>query len=464
MMSDQAIQPEPAILVVFGVTGDLSQRYLLPALYHLFKEKLLHAQTRIVGLTRQNVTVDDLFEKIEAGIRSKDPAMDTSALQTMRAHSGLLKFDPSVRDDYDHLKKHLAELEATEGVCMNRLFYLSIPPNLFETTVANLGAAHLETGCDHGKGKSRLLVEKPFGADLASAKELISTTNSVFAEEQVYRIDHYLAKETVQNILTFRRTNPIFASIWDNQHISAIDILASEKIGIEGRVNFYEGVGALRDLIQSHLLQLLAVTTMALPNEFSSEAIHDAKQMLLAAVEAADPSRATRGQYDTYKQEVNNPDSTTETFARLSLEINTGVWRGLPVTITTGKALSDRRTEIAVTFRDPHEESLIANVLTFRIQPNEGIHLQLAVKKPGFEHEIQKALMDFSYQQTFGDSTHPNAYERVLADAVKGDRTLFATSEEVLQSWRIIEPIQEAWQANADGLRNYQSGSDGPMY
>jgi glucose-6-phosphate 1-dehydrogenase len=452
---------EPSIIVIFGITGDLSQRYLLPALYHLFKDGLLHEHTEIVGLTRQAMTADELFGKVELCINEVDNICDPVALKRIISKTQLFQFDPNNSDDYPKLLEHLNAIEATHGVCMNRLYYLSIPPKVFAATVQNLGKAGLNGSCEHGNAKTRLLVEKPFGYDLASAETLIKETNEVFAEEQVFRIDHYLAKETVQNILTFRHNNPIFADIWNNQHIASIDIIASEKIGIENRVNFYEGVGALRDLIQSHLLQLLAVTTMDLPSELDNDSIHAARQALLEAVVPADPAEAIRGQYDTYKQEVGNPDSTTETYARINLRIDTERWRNVALSITTGKALQEKHTEITLTFTSPADK--IANVLTFRIHPNEGIHVQLRVKKPGFDDEVADAAMDFSYKQTFGgDSTHPDAYERVLVDAVKGDRTLFSSSREVLASWRIIEPIIQAWRDTNEGIATYASGSAGP--
>jgi glucose-6-phosphate 1-dehydrogenase len=375
----------------------------------------------------------------------------------------LFQFDPATAEDYPRLLERLNAIEDKQGVCMNRLYYLSIPPELFNQAVHNIGEAGLNTSCQHGNAATRLLVEKPFGSDLNSAKSLIEKTNAVFNEEQIFRIDHYLAKETVQNILSFRVYNPIFTSIWDGAHIEHIFIKAHEKIGIEGRVNFYEGLGALRDLIQSHLLQLAAVTTMELPETLSSDHIHAARTKMLESIPPVDPGQASRGQYDSYKTEVDNPQSTTETFARLVLKLDTERWQGIPLTIETGKALSEKRTEIAVTFRNPQSEAAATNTLMFRIQPNEGIHLELFVKRPGFKTEHQSATLDFSYQQTFGNGgNHPNAYERVLVDAVRGDRTLFATSEEVLASWRIIEPLIEAWRDNDTDLQIYKSGSSGP--
>ncbi|HET6924966.1 MAG TPA: glucose-6-phosphate dehydrogenase [Candidatus Saccharimonadales bacterium] len=462
-MNDQgAAQLEPSVIVVFGITGDLAGRYLLPALYHLFQAGLLNPQTEILGLTRQDLTVEDVFGRIKNGITEKDGSCDQAVLKRMQEHSRLLQFDPSQAADYGKLRDELERLETEQGRCLHRLYYLSIPPDLFETTVQNLGSAGLNGSCSHGAASSRLLVEKPFGSDLASAQALIDATNRVFREEQVFRIDHYLAKETVQNILWFRASNPIFSAVWDNQHITSIEIQAKEKIGIEGRKVFYDKVGALRDLIQSHLLQLLAVTTMSLPAELTSESIHLHKQSLLESVVPADPSQAVRGQYEGYREEAEATDSATETYARLTLNIDTSEWRDVPVTITTGKALDEKRTDITVDFTDRSNPTNEVNRLVFRIQPDEGIHVQLRVKRPGLDNELQSAALDFSYQQTFGDGSQPDAYERVLVDAVKGDRTLFATSAEVLASWRIIQPVIDAWRDNADGLQTYARGSSGP--
>jgi glucose-6-phosphate 1-dehydrogenase len=464
-MSDAAKPAlEPAIIVIFGITGDLSQRYLLPSLYHLFQEQLLHKDTQIVGLTRQAMDTNELFANVELCINETDNICDPVAIKAIREHTELLQFDPNVKENYDTLLARLNSIEADHGVCMNRLYYLSIPPQVFETTVNNLGAAGLNKSCQHGTAKTRVLVEKPFGYDLASAEELVANTAAVFKEEQIFRIDHYVAKETVQNILVFRSQNPIFASIWDHTHVEDITITASEKIGIEGRANFYEGVGAVRDFIQSHLMQLLAIVTMELPEDLSSsDAIHSAKQALLKAISPADPAEAVRGQYETYKEEVKNPDSTTETFASIGLHIDDERWQGVPVRITTGKALEERRTEISITFTNPNDASSATNLLTFRIQPNEGIHLQLRVKKPSFAQELQEATMDFNYQQTFGiDSNHPSAYERVLVDAVRGDRTLFATSDEVILSWRVLQPVIAAWKDNDTDMKVYANNSTGP--
>jgi glucose-6-phosphate 1-dehydrogenase len=453
---------EPAIIVIFGITGDLSQRYLLPALYHLFKDDLLHEQTEIVGLTRQNLTAKELFDKVELCINEVDNVCDPVALKKIQTKTRLLQFDPNQEADYLKLKTELDAIETKHGVCMNRLYQLSIPPNVFDITIKNLGLAGLNKSCQHGKAATRVLMEKPFGYDYSSAKALIHQTGLVFKEDQVYRIDHYLAKETVQNILTFRAHNPMFAAIWDGDHIRKIEVYAKEKIGIEGRVNFYEGVGATRDLVQSHLLQLLALITMELPKSLDdSESLHKAKHQLLKLVVPAKPSDTVRAQYDGYLEEVGNKNSSTETYSQIKLGINNERWRGVPIIITTGKALTEKKTEITVTF-GMHGDNQV-NTLIFRLQPNEGIHLELLVKKPGFIHQLEPAVMDFSYQNTFGQTNHPDAYERVLVDAVRGDRTLFATSDEVLLSWTILNKLLRTWQGNRKGMGSYKSGSAGPQ-
>jgi len=449
----------PSIIVIFGITGDLSKRYLLPALYHLFKDDLLPVGTRIVGLTRQSMTADQLFGQVELCINEVDNICDPEGLRKIREATELLQFDPEKSEDYPRLLERLNAVEAEQGICMNRLYYLSIPPELFVSTVHNMGEAGLNASCQHGKAATRLLVEKPFGSDLTSAQALIEKTSAVFQEEQIFRIDHYLAKETVQDILVFRHSNPVFADIWNGQHISAIDIVAKESLGVGHRINFYEHVGALRDFVQSHLLQLMAVTMMGLPSTLDADSIHQAKQKLLSSTVPAHPAEAVRGQYAGYREESSNPDSSTETFAKVRLSIDDERWKNTPVTITTGKALDEKLTQVVVTFHTPDSEE--SNRLVFRIFPNEGIHLELKVKRPGFGDALEQAVMDYSYQHD-GILSHPDAYERVLLDAVKGDRTLFATSDQVLASWRIIEPLIEAWRDNSKELKIYESGSTGP--
>jgi glucose-6-phosphate 1-dehydrogenase len=452
---------EPAIIVIFGITGDLAGRYLLPALYHLVKDGLLHEKTKIIGVSRRRLDRNEFLKDIKLCVLEADQVCDEAALEAMQQKLQLLQLDPIQPDHYDALLSNLNKLEEEQGVCMNRLYYLAIPPQVYGSVVRHLGEHKLNQSCQHGRAATRLLVEKPFGYDLKSAEELIETTGKWFSESQTFRIDHYLAKETVQNILAFRHQNHVFSSIWNKNHIRQIDIAATETIDIEGRGNFYENTGALRDFAQSHLMQLLATVTMELPETYDSQSLHSAKQALLEAVIPIRPDEVTknvkRGQYKTYRSEVDNPHSTTETFVSLNLNINNERWSGVPIRLSTGKALAEHKTDIVITFGTT--DGVPANQLTFRIQPNEGIGLKLCVKKPDFEHELQEALMDFSYQATFGNHGHPNAYERVLVDAVRGDHSLFATSNEVLRSWKILQPILDEWAKNSTDLFFYPNGS-----
>lgn len=458
-------QLEPAIIVIFGITGDLAQRYLLPSLYHLFNDHLLHESTQILGVTRSDTTKEQLFEKVDLLVNETDKTGNPESIEAMRSKTTMFQMDVDKSEDYDRLLQKLNEIEATQGVCMNRLYYLSIPPQAYRPIVKLLGEHGLNKSCEHGNAATRLLVEKPFGYDLPSAEELISETSNNFSEEQIFRIDHYMAKETVQNILTFRFQNPIFEALWDREHVTSINISARQEIGIEGRAKFYEPLGALRDFIQSHLLQIMGIILMDKPEVLDSEHIHAAK---LAALQTVEPipadqvtDRVIRGQYRGYREEVDNDNSVTETYAQITVYSNSVRWQGVPITIMTGKALNDRRTEVKVSFHGS-EENGEGNDLRFRIQPNEGIELDLITKKPGYKSEVRTTSMNFSYRNDFANPEHPNAYERVLVDAVRGDHTLFATSQEVLATWHIVQPILDDWAKGADDLLFYDQGTEGP--
>jgi glucose-6-phosphate 1-dehydrogenase len=456
--------PEPAILVIFGITGDLAQRKLLPALYHLIKDELLDSRSLIVGVTRRNVTKKQLLDNVELCVNEIDNVCDPVAVRKMSQQLQMHHMDVTNPSDYDQLRELLNKLEDQQGVCMNRLYYLSIPPQVFGPIVRFMGEHDMNSSCQHGVASTRLLVEKPFGYDLSSGTALIEETGQYFREDQIFRIDHYLAKETVQDILQFRFANPIFAPIWNNQNVDSIMIKATEEIGIENRVEFYEQTGALRDLIQSHLLQLLALVTMELPHELKSDQIHKNKEALFDQIHPVPPNkiseRTVRGQYAGYKKQVGKKDSITETYAALELYIDNPHWAHVPMHLITGKALGRKRTDITLQFRT--DENGEENRLTFRIQPDEGIELRLKVKKPGFTQATETALMDFSYERTFDNHGHPDAYERVLVDAVKGDHTLFATAEEILAGWRIVQPVLDVWSRNGNDLQTYKFGSDGP--
>lgn len=435
----------PTLIVIFGVTGDLAKRKLLPALNQLFKLKLLHDKTQVVGITRKPLNSKDLIGK-DFKYLSKNFHVKQMNITESR--------------DYDGLLDYLNELEDEAKMCLNRLYYLSIPPQVFGPIIKFLGDNKLNQSCQHGNAFTRLLIEKPFGYDLKSAKDLIRETNSCFTEDQIFRIDHYLAKETVQNILTFRFNNAIFESLWNQKYISGINIVVNEKIDIEKRVTFYEQVGALRDMIQSHLFQLLALVTMDQPKTLSSADIHKAKLKTLRSVNKISEDKvfecAIRGQYENYRKEVSNQKSKTETYAAVKLEINDQRWRGVPIVLSTGKALSEYKSEISITFRRTNRTITNANKLTFRLQPNEGISIELCVKKPGFSNSFQNVDMDFSYNRFFKANDLSDAYEKVLIDAIAGDHTLFATSAEIIESWRVINEVINVWSKDDKYMHYYK--------
>lgn len=453
---------EPSIIVIFGITGDLTRRKLFPALENLLAHKLISPHTTIIGVTRQSISKDELMDQISKVDGSANPfplIKDRLIVHTMDVTNG---------DDYDELLKTLNKLEDELGMCMNRLYYLSIPPQVFGPIVRFLGEHGLNASCPHNVAETQLLVEKPFGYDIKSAKELIADTIKYFREEQIFRVDHYLAKETAQNILAFRFDNAIFESLWDHEYIEEIKIIAFEKIGIEGRSIFYEQTGALRDLIQSHLIQLLSIVTMERPSQISSDNIHSSKLKLLKDIATIPEDRvnelSVRGQYKTYKDEVANPASFVETFAAVKLSIDNKRWHGVSVLLETGKSMNQKTTEIIVTFRGNETRKSYPNSLSFRIQPNEGIGLTLSVKKPGLTHELQSVTMDFSYSDYFQTISDVGSYEKVLTDAIIGDRTLFATSDEIIESWRIVNEVLSAWSRGSDNLLIYENGSAGPDF
>lgn len=457
--STQVLAPDPTILVIFGITGDLSKRFLLPSLYHLIKEDMLNSHTEIVGVTRGDANLDELLSSIELCVSEIDGVCDPSAVKKLKSCLSLHKMDLTNAEDYMVLYKRLNELENQHGVCMNRLYYLSVPPMVTEPIIRLLDEGGLNKSCQHGKASTRVLIEKPFGYDTESAKELIKATSGSFNENQIFRIDHYLAKTTVQNILAFRSTEPHIEKLWNGKHIKYIEVLADEKIGIENRVSFYEKVGALRDFVQSHLIQILALTTMEIPKSVNETDIHRNKLKILKKIQSVPQNQvseyAVRGQYDGYRKEVDNPSSTTETFAAIQLKIDNKKWRNTPMIIRTGKELKNRLSEVNVVFKDKVLNGG-RNKVTLRIQPNESIELKDTddkqdVLKLAFKHDIR-----------LKDGFLPNAYEKILVDSVKGDHTLFSTSDEILETWRVVQPVLDEWAKSSADLTIYKKGSDGP--
>lgn len=437
MMTEQ-----PTIIVIIGITGDLARRYLLPAIDEIAKAKVLPQQFQIVGITRRSdVKIGDLTKNI------KDPSY-------VDAHTELFQMDLGQPGEYDRLGAYIKEIEARFEKSAQRLFYLSVPPQVSQPIIELLGSSGLAK-----IENTKLLLEKPFGTDLASASELVAHIDKHFTPEQVYRIDHYLAKEMTQNLIVFREDNIIFKKTWHKDFIKSIHITASEQIGIEGRSDFYEQTGALKDFIQSHLLQLAALTLMDNPNmedlqEVPARRLAALKRLKIATTEDIAKS-VKRGQYEGYHQEVGSPDSTVETFVSLTLSSDDSRWDGVPITLATGKALNSKTTEIRITYHK--EECDEPNVLTLTLQPNEGVDLCLWAKRPGYDKQIEKRPLNFTYRE---DERLPDAYEKVILDVINSDHTLFATSEEILETWRILDPVQKAWQASSQDLKIYKPGTD----
>jgi glucose-6-phosphate 1-dehydrogenase len=442
----------PPVIVIFGVTGNLSKHKLLPALYHLFRQELLPEDTRIIGISRRPLTPEELLNTVELCVLEKDNVCDPEGLKRVKAALSTMKLDPDHPADYRRLGELLDSFDGPEK--RRRLFYMSIPAAAYPPIVKGLSDAGLS------EERNRLLLEKPFGYSLDSAQGLVELLSGAFQESQIYRIDHYLAKETAQNLLAFRMHNPIFVPLWNSEHIRHVRIRATETIGIEGRAAFYEQTGALRDFIQSHLMQLLSITMMDVPADMSSQAIHASKQRFLEDLVPADPAKAVRGQYTGYKDEVGNDDSRVETYASLRLQHTSERWSGTDIVLETGKGLGRKTTDITVEFNTPHERR--RNSLIFRIQPDEGISLDLVVKEPGFTDSMHHAALDFRYRDTFRDRQHIDAYERVLMDAIRGDQSLFASDREVLATWRALQPILDEWERSGQGLLSYEAGSEGP--
>lgn len=416
-------------LLIFGITGDLSTRKLLPALQEMIKTGDFD-DLSIIGVSRRQVDVTDLLQSS----LGEDSLADRVSVFSM---------DLAAASDYVKLKDNIT-LRDDEQL----LVYLSVPPQAATDIVDFMGEAGLNTP------NVKILFEKPFGVDLQSAEEVIARTARYYQEAQLYRIDHFLAKEMAQNIVAFRGGNALFGHIWDNTAIEKIEVIASEKIGIEGRAHFYEQTGALRDIVQGHLMQLLALTIMDIPANFNWDALPEMRLRALQTIQPARPEDAYRAQYTGYRAEVANPESQVETFVSVKLHSIAPQWKNVPMYLLTGKALSQKATEVRIHFRKFHEGQ--SNCLIFRIQPNEGVEIDLFTKTPGYDREFEKQVLQFSYPEHI---RLPDAYEQVLVDAVRSRKSLFTGGDEVLRSWQILQPVQAAWLANEVPLGEYAEGS-----
>ncbi len=414
-------------ILIFGITGDLSTRKLLPALETI--SQLDELDIQIIGVSRRRVDAGELLRSSTGS----DQLADRTTIVSM---------DLADADDYVQLKRAI-NLQGDEQL----LAYLSVPPQAATQIVDFLGKAGINTP------NTKLLFEKPFGMDEQSASEMIERTARYFGEDQIYRIDHYLAKAMTQNIVAFRAGNAMFSHLWHKEAIEKIEVLALEKIDIEGRAQFYEQTGALRDLVQGHLLQLLALVLIDIPAELNWDDLPVLRRTALDQLLPADPTLTMRAQYQGYQDDVANPGSTTETFVSTTLTSCDPRWTGVPLVLTTGKALDQKTTEIRIHFRKHHHAQ--SNLLTLRIQPNEGIEIELFTKKPGYAQEFETQKLAFGYPASV---VLPDAYEQVIVDAIRSKKSLFNSSDEVLSSWRVVRPIQVAWAMDTTPLRLYPHG------
>jgi glucose-6-phosphate 1-dehydrogenase len=474
--------PEPTVVVIFGASGDLTKRKLLPALYHLEQVGLLPKEFAIVGVARRPLG-DEFAQDMRTGIVEfgSVPADDPKLEEFVKKiHYFAMNFDDAAA--YGKLKGELDNVAKQHGIGGNRLFYLSVAPEYFTEIIENLGAQSMAKPSD---GSVRAVIEKPFGHDLESARELNRQVNSVFAERQIFRIDHYLGKETVQNILVFRFANGIFEPVWNRNYIDNIQITAAETLGVEGRGPFYEKAGALRDVVQNHVMELLSFVAMEPPMSFESQSVRLEKLKVWQAIPPIPMENIVRGQYGPgsikgeavpgYRQEDRvDPNSQTETFTALKLGIDNWRWAGVPFYIRAGKRMAKRVTEVTVQFKQPPMlifnrggvgdcGPIQPNVITIRIQPDEGISLRFGAKVPSTQSmAVCPVTMDFDYAKAFGKST-ANGYERLLLDAMLGDQTLFAHRDGVETTWALYTPVLEAWASKKpQTFPNYAAGSWGP--
>jgi glucose-6-phosphate 1-dehydrogenase len=462
----------PAIIVIFGASGDLTQRKLVPALHTLSCRHLLSPDTHVIGISRSEYTDEQFRERLYDGVvaYSRAEAGPENVCQLWPSFAERYTYmsgDLSDLDAYRRLGRRLDEFDEAFNTRGNALFYLAVPPTLYTTIVDRLGKAGLNRS---EKGWRRIIVEKPFGHDLESARQLNDEIHAVFDEDQIYRIDHYLGKETVQNIMSFRFANAIFEPLWNRNYVDHVQISVAETVGVGHRAGYYEGAGVLRDMFQNHLMQLLALSALEPPVAFEAGFLRDEKAKVLGAISPI--TESVRGQYRAYRDEDGvAPDSDIATYAALKLWVDNWRWRGVPFYLRSGKRLKLKTTEIAIQFKCvPHlmfaierEKDITPDVLSLCIQPNEGIHLRFQAKEPGAGMQTRPVTMEFHYARHFGAGALPHAYERLLLDALKGDASLFARADEIELAWSLIDPVLEWWAGeDAPPLAFYESGSWGP--
>lgn len=462
------------VIVIFGATGDLTARKLLPALYNNFRKKRLSGQIHVIGYGRKSFTSETFRDKMKEAVRTHAGAQFSE--EEWRAFASHLFYQQGELEGVQNYQSLAQRITGVAGTSYDCLFYLATAPEFYTTIVKHLSEATLlvETG---QTGHRRIIVEKPFGHDLPSALALNEELHKALQENQIYRIDHYLGKETVQNMIVFRFGNAIFEPLWNRNYIDHIQITVAEAVGVEHRAGYYDTAGVLRDVFQNHLLQLLTLVAMEPPVAFEADALRNEKVKVLSALREISPEHSAlatvRGQYEGYRAEKGvGADSITETFAALRLHIDNWRWQGVPFYLRSGKMMKEKASEITVQFRRPPTQildtqagrtELFTNRLTICIQPDEGIHLRFIAKVPDHGMETRPVEMDFDFRNSFGVNAIPEAYERLLLDAINGDASLFARSDEIGRAWTLIDAIREGWESeHAPPLLTYKPGSWGP--
>ncbi len=447
----------PTTFIIFGITGDLAQRKLLPSLLNLYVKKVLTKKFAIVGFSRRAFSREDFRQYVRDHINIRPGQYKEEDVKHFLDH---LYYEQGMFDEpssYASLAARLQILDDGFTQCSHKLFHLAVAPSFYETILKHLSNSGLTIPCGGNEGWTRVLVEKPFGHTIETARNLDKELGELFDESQIFRIDHYLAKEALQNIMAFRFSNALFEPLWNHEHIEAVHIKLLEKNGIEGRGGFYDDIGALKDVGQNHILQMLALVAMEPPKVFDADNIRKERAKLLARLKPFSGKKAgdaiTRGQYEGYANETGvKRNSRTETYFRLETYIDSPRWKNVPFYLESGKALAENKSEISIYFKSDTEEQ---NILTFRIQPDEGIKIKFFVKTPGFDMKVEPKTLKFKYSDTIEDI--PDAYERVLYDAIMGDQTLFTSTDEVMEAWKFITSVVMNW--GTVPLMVYKKGS-----
>lgn len=445
----------PTVFVIFGITGDLASRKLLPALLALYAKKLLPSRFAIIGFSRRSFNREEFREFIRSKMNIRPGEFNEEDIKHFLDHMTYEQGFFDTMPAYERLKERLAVIDARWGQCSNKLFHLSVPPNLYEGILTHLANSKLTVPCDDLSGWTRVLIEKPFGNDIETARSLDKLLGKLFDEKQIFRIDHYLAKEALQNILAFRFTNPIFEPMWRREHIDKVHIKLFEKDGVDGRGSFYDKIGALTDVGQNHMLQMLSIIAMNRPKTFSAEDVRKERAKIMGQLKKIGrkelKTKVVKGQYAGYRSEQGvDPVSSTETYFRIEARLASPRWKGVPFYLESGKAMAESKAEIDIYFKNnsklhpnPDRDADGPNILTFRIQPDECIKIRFFVKTPGYGFSVEPKTLRFKYSDSESFASKPNDYERLIHDAFIGDQMLFASTDEIMASWKYVTPILE---------------------